>query len=638
MRKFRSVTSASDANLYVGPFGEIVVDDAGQLRIQDNVTAGGHFVVSDTGNITFVDSTISTSDVSSNIVIDSNRLTVSNTIAVGNLLVSNNNIFASSNVVSVSAGNHSFVFRDVSEGFNQGTGAILKFDNIESYNGPTFETWYGETGHPFDPPGQHSLDIRVSSNAAIDYVEFASHDWDNYMGLDNQNVFIHTNWNIAPQQSWRFNKDGEFILPSQGIIRSFNNSSQLLITDTSVKITSTDQNTTAAFNLLIQDSNFVFEGNVVPSGNVAYDLGSPENQWRHLYVSSNTIYIGGVPLSVSNGELTVDGNPVASNSYDQNLNSNDAVGFASVKTGNIFGTGTSSGDGNGYATIELVPDSNLYANNQYLVVDPTAPSHIHIRAGGTQDASTAELYIGGELNYVRVVDNNGVRLNNGQFTTNFYNFQQSVDYDTAVWSTDESGNHWIDITITDPFNPTRSADPFSVPFYSFTQYPQNRIEVYDGVNFTDVSSSGQAYTLGNPYQLRIGAVQAPTTSPVSLVSLTFRINTLNENYLSLENNTFEAYVSQDAYIYANQTIEFTTGAGNFRITTDDNNSSQTWYFTAQGYTQFPQGVGPTTSKGKDGDEAGSVVFDGSYIYYCTTDYTDGLDDIWKRVQWSNDTW
>ena len=310
MRKFRSVTSASDANLYVGPFGEIVVDDAGQLRIQDNVTAGGHLVGSDTGNITFVDSTISTSDISSNIVIDSDRLTVTNAIAVGNLLISNNNIFASSNVLSVSAGNHSFVFRDVSEGFNQGTGAILKFDNVESYNGPTFETWYGETGNPFDPPGQHSLDIRVSSNAAIDYVEFASYNWDNYMGLDNQTVFIHTNWNTDPQQSWRFNTDGEFVLPTQGIIRSFNNSSQLIVTDTSVKITSTNQTTAAAFNLLIQDSNFVFEGNVIPSGNVVYDLGTPENQWRHLYVSSNTIYIGGTPISVSNGELTVDGNSV----------------------------------------------------------------------------------------------------------------------------------------------------------------------------------------------------------------------------------------------------------------------------------------------------------------------------------------
>lgn len=47
---------------------------------------------------------------------------------------------------------------------------------------------------------------------------------------------------------------------------------------------------------------------------------------------------------------------------------------------------------------------------------------------------------------------------------------------------------------------------------------------------------------------------------------------------------------------------------------------------------------PTSSIGALGDIAGDMAFDGTYIYYCTTDYTDGVDDIWKRVAWSNDTW
>ena len=41
MRKFRSITSDDNANLYIGPESEIVVDDDYLIRVQDNVTVGG---------------------------------------------------------------------------------------------------------------------------------------------------------------------------------------------------------------------------------------------------------------------------------------------------------------------------------------------------------------------------------------------------------------------------------------------------------------------------------------------------------------------------------------------------------------------------------------------------------------------
>jgi hypothetical protein len=52
-------------------------------------------------------------------------------------------------------------------------------------------------------------------------------------------------------------------------------------------------------------------GNIIPSANVVYDLGSPTRQWGNLYVSSDTIYIAGVPLRVdAGGNLTINGNSV----------------------------------------------------------------------------------------------------------------------------------------------------------------------------------------------------------------------------------------------------------------------------------------------------------------------------------------
>ena len=87
-----------------------------------------------------------------------------------------------------------------------------------------------------------------------------------------------------------------------------------------------------------------------------------------------------------------------------------------VGPGVLYGSNADSGDGGGLDTIKLIPDSALHfndgnlGNDQYIVVDPTGgePGHIHLRAGGTQDNSSADLYLGGELTCVRVSDTSGI--------------------------------------------------------------------------------------------------------------------------------------------------------------------------------------------------------------------------------------
>lgn len=98
------------------------------------------------------------------------------------------------------------------------------------------------------------------------------------------------------------------------------------------------------------------------------------------------------------------------------------ITFNGVK---VVGAGTASGDGNGYGTIELVPDTNRYSFDQYLVIDPTQPNHIHIRAGGTQDASNAELILGAEQSNVKVTDYNH------QVAINTYNVDSQVFHNWA---------------------------------------------------------------------------------------------------------------------------------------------------------------------------------------------------------------
>jgi hypothetical protein len=76
-------------------------------------------------------------------------------------------------------------------------------------------------------------------------------------------------------------------------------------------ITTTDSSRIEIAQEVRITSDLTMQGSIVPSINDRFDLGSSSNQWRSLYVSSDTIFIGGVPLAVDNqGNLTVDGNPV----------------------------------------------------------------------------------------------------------------------------------------------------------------------------------------------------------------------------------------------------------------------------------------------------------------------------------------
>jgi hypothetical protein len=130
-----------------------------------------------------------------------------------------------------------------------------------------------------------------------------------------------------------------------------------------------------------------------PAENVKLYYNGPESSF--YYLDS-----GGANIPVGNG------------AGDTGL-----ITFDGVK---IIGAGTASGDGEGNGTIELVPDNDLYDispnvppntgygnGGQYLIIDPTVPGHIHMRAGGPIDQAAAWLILGGEKANVIVQNQDG---------------------------------------------------------------------------------------------------------------------------------------------------------------------------------------------------------------------------------------
>lgn len=255
---------------------------------------------------------------------------ITNTYTVGNVDLRWDHIFANvadigainiaSNIVSTTnttlsfiVNQHGFSFTDVSQGnTEEGTGSIFKFDESSHAEGPTFETWYGDPATPWDPPGQHSLDIRAAN--ATSYVELASNDWNNYVGVNNEGVKIWTNWNVNSDNYWTFGTNGWFTLPADGKMISSNGVTSITMGDSDIRLSTRDVDGSTLHTTLFDTTGDVYiSGNLLPgfldTGPTPMNsIGTPDHPWKDLHISNTTIYMGGIPVSIDNtGNLTVNG-------------------------------------------------------------------------------------------------------------------------------------------------------------------------------------------------------------------------------------------------------------------------------------------------------------------------------------------
>jgi hypothetical protein len=240
------------------------------------------------------------------------------------------------------------------------------------------------------------------TNASAGYIRFNT-------DTNNFEYFDGTNWDVpgaATITSATINPDGTsntyslgYTTTSAGIIVSINGTLQQpgnaynvtgnsitftetpLTTDTievrkiSAGITSVTSLQYGATNSVTLDgANVTIQGNVLPSANVTYDIGSPTQRWRTGYFSANTINLGGATIGVVNNAFTF-----TSGGTTQTLSTNGA------STSNTFTSSTVTIQGNlavngNVTTVGNVAGQYILGSAQFLTGLPIGYSNVNAKA------------------------------------------------------------------------------------------------------------------------------------------------------------------------------------------------------------------------------------------------------------------
>jgi hypothetical protein len=194
-------------------------------------------------------------------------------------------------------------------------------------------------------------------------------------------------------------------------------------------------------------------GNLVPSANLTYNLGSANQAWSSLYVGGNTIYLGNLQLK-----------EIASNTFA--VYTSDGVTQANIDVGNIDvssitqGTSTigiSGVNGNAYITVAGTSNVLVVASTGVNVTGNIAAT-ANVNSGGLLVSGTGtigtlevvgnatvngDLFVNGNISYINVstlaVEDPIIGLGHGPNNTPL-TANDNKDRGTQLWYFDTAGN------------------------------------------------------------------------------------------------------------------------------------------------------------------------------------------------------
>jgi hypothetical protein len=171
---------------------------------------------------------------------------------------------------------------------------------------------------------------------------------------------------------------------------------------------STDDSTNIVIDRPITvNGEITVDGDIVPKTDFGASLGTPTKQFKSLYVSTNTVFLGGVPLSLEAGtnELTINNVPVSQTiNYADIPNAPKDLSDLTDNSGSLGGGVTSYNDLTNKPTLfsgsynDLTNKPNLAGTYQFSVAADDSTQRVistdevikFIGAGGITTASDAE--------------------------------------------------------------------------------------------------------------------------------------------------------------------------------------------------------------------------------------------------------
>lgn len=298
---------------------------------------------------------------------------------------------------------------------------------------------------------------------------------------------------------------------------------------------------------------------LIPGANVAYNLGSPTRQWKDLWLSNSTMYLGGVPITVTaNGQLAVNGSVISGNAGGDYGNANVAAYLptytGNLSVGNIIMAAASTASKIQFKAAGNTNGAIIYDDSGSLILTPN-----------TTYSPTAGVGIGG-LGYLLAPNGSrNLTLNYGSV-----NGQVGVQTNLVVGTTLTGGNLTVANNIVASGNITGS------------------YFIGNGALLTGISASGN-YDNSNVVTLlsSFGSNTITTTGNITGANIIATANLLINGYGKFAGTFDESIGSNQGVVlgYAGGTPRILFGTGNTQQTFEIDNDGGTLRFYQPGSTK-----------------------------------------------------